>query len=538
MIFPNTRQLTEQQKNIRTYQPLHVAKEELALLKDQALMVSLAKEHSFAAARSVYEKGAHCQPFATLSLTNSTRVRIQEFTHVSGTTMQGDQVSGFTRNSYKIGTTKIHVLYDEDQLVPATCEFGGNPEPVLDGCLEGTGELVLADEQGTTLRYVYNPNADNTYGRTIQGLSLHADRRFRMSQHAPVPASLSPPIEYYGQASYADEILQILLLSSSTAGASNSTNFRRGNLDFSSIVSSDARAAAIASATGLLTLGHYLVRDLEMAVYQCLIEDSDRALLALDQAVVLYGANPNSPEHLTAHLADQQCPSFRTCAGKRGVVGQSRVNSDILETILPALQSGLAAHQCSVARREKERLTGIIKVPLVQAVLQSAYQMSYQPDSAQVHAAQAAVYVAALVPFLDECQPLDATILYDSLKVGHDTFSFSQVKQALERNYGCLKVSCSHVGGLWNSESKTYFAGAEPCIDPVNGEAEEDGRAQKSWSIMLGLVTLFILGFIWQIHRRRRRQSERHTRQRKSSNPEYYDDSDSDFSDSADGRFA
>ena len=82
------------------------------------------------------------------------------------------------------------------------------------------------------------------------------------------------------------------------------------------------------------------------------------------------------------------------------------------------------------------------------------------------------------MPLLHNCNPDDAEIIYEELlghfNVGDDVsepagktpfVDFARVKDSLERNYHCLRISCAKIGGIWNKHTNDYVPSARPCVD-------------------------------------------------------------------------
>jgi len=40
---------------------------------------------------------------------------------------------------------------------------------------------------------------------------------------------------------------------------------------------------------------------------------------------------------------------------------------------------------------------------------------------------------------------------------------FPKVKEILERNYECMRISCAHVGGIWNAGEERYYSDTLAC---------------------------------------------------------------------------
>ena len=105
-----------------------------------------------------------------------------------------------------------------------------------------------------------------------------------------------------------------------------------------------------------------------------------------------------------------------------------------------------------------------MSVPLVQGTLRYAYKVDkLQGDEMAI--AEGVVYAASILPQLADCDKDDANIVYNNMMVDTRDTHFSDIKQAFERNYGCLGISGKLVGGLWNNSTSNYYPGEIPKSD-------------------------------------------------------------------------
>jgi len=108
-------------------------------------------------------------------------------------------------------------------------------------------------------------------------------------------------------------------------------------------------------------------------------------------------------------------------------------------------------------------------VPLVQGSLRYAYKIGEVPgDRSQKNAAEGAVFTAAVLPLVAQCNPTAAETISSNMKFGlYDagTFpSFTAVKAAFESTYSCLGITCAQVGGLVDSGGSLLSSKTAPCI--------------------------------------------------------------------------
>ena len=81
-----------------------------------------------------------------------------------------------------------------------------------------------------------------------------------------------------------------------------------------------------------------------------------------------------------------------------------------------------------------------------------------------------------------------------------------------ERNYECLGITCTDVGGIWDDASGVYISGAEPCKDgskprrPPRSSSgdkinEEERDAENALGvtfvgITVALILIFVIGYV------------------------------------------
>ena len=89
-----------------------------------------------AAALAVYQKGAHSKSYAQVTLATALTSDITEGVAVVGKNANGDEISGTTMSSASAGSTELKIQYDTSSVQASyvTCQVGGSPSPVTDGC--------------------------------------------------------------------------------------------------------------------------------------------------------------------------------------------------------------------------------------------------------------------------------------------------------------------------------------------------------------------------------------------------------------------
>lgn len=278
----------------------------------------------------------------------------------------------------------------------------------------------------------------------------------------------------------------------------------------------------------------YIIRELEESVQQCkntCTQESctELGIHAIDSAAAFYfGSLDDGSEgsgRLMQHIADLECKEFKTC-GSSGdsLKGASKANHEVLQE-LQVMQYNITARACTEARSRKDHIVKWMKVPLIQGTLRYAY-LRYQNQATSVDIANGAIYAASIVPLVSGCSFTDAEIINNNMETTARATDFSAVKAAFERQYTCLGVKCSDIGGYWDHSKKTYYDGAEMCnFDVVTEASTPKENKNVQWGIIASLAVL--LGITIYMYRRRRNTK---SKQKKNKARE----SDIDFSDSSD----
>lgn len=224
--------------------------------------------------------------------------------------------------------------------------------------------------------------------------------------------------------------------------------------------------------TVFLNTWMYVIRELEDAVDDCQAGCGadgcyNDPVHAWDQAVAFYtGGVPKASGdggYLLYTLAQKRCRNFGTCLSTGIDVGMAKVNKDIFLNFHEG-QSLLLIGECDSARKNVEHISQLMAVPLIQGTIRHAYMMDKKNDNRETTQAEGASYAAAVLPLVHDCNEMDAGIIYDNMRVGNrGSASFEVVKAAFERNYGCMGVQCSDVGGLVDIVNAGYLQWAEPC---------------------------------------------------------------------------
>jgi hypothetical protein len=229
----------------------------------------------------------------------------------------------------------------------------------------------------------------------------------------------------------------------------------------------------------ILHIWMVLIYRLENALSLCIPGGSSSqqvdALLSWDQAAAVYtGYLQGSPGQgdgvLLYDLANRHCDYFRTCGEQANLdTGNSPVNIQIFAA-LSAGQKDINNGQCDAARNRKLDIERIMVIPLIQGTLLYSYLSDYNLSrddqyNREYLDASGAIFAASILPLIHSCSPKDAQIVYDNMRVGLFDSDYPAVRAALERNYVCLGITCSQIGGLYEKSMGGYLGKAAPCSD-------------------------------------------------------------------------
>ena len=106
------------------------------------------------------------------------------------------------------------------------------------------------------------------------------------------------------------------------------------------------------------------------------------------------------------------------------------------------------------------------------------YEIDRHDDHSETMQGMGAAFAAAVSPLLDKCSQGNAMIIHKDLAPGAATTgSFDVVKDALERSYDCLGITCEDVGGLVNFRGDGYLERAEACggFKPADVSYDDSG---------------------------------------------------------------
>ena len=216
----------------------------------------------------------------------------------------------------------------------------------------------------------------------------------------------------------------------------------------------------------------YALRELEDAIDDCLSTDTKRnadSIKDVDQGVAFFtgsleGTNGNGSGVFIHNLAERRCTNFKTC-GANGdqTTGNAKSNLNIFSHF-SSMQTNIANKNCTAARLNKEAIAKQLFVPMIQGTIRYAYITSVSNTSPKAES-EGTIFAASVLPIVAACNSSAAATIFNEMKPNSgNSANFTLVKQAMERTYPCMGITCGDIGGLYDAANSQYFAGAEPCI--------------------------------------------------------------------------
>lgn len=507
-----------------SYDSKNVVADQAAIDKDFRDMIALMElktPEAFEEAKMVYDHGAHSKTFAFLTLVG---VDENDGPFFGGNTIPyGTTITGHTKSGHKVvgslledlhygkNKKKTHLLFQypvyDDLENHADCQMTIAPTRSLKrkmtaGCLAESGSItvdVLGLGGAFEMKYTYNTTNDNRSARSIYGLSRDAEDTMLSCSHGCPHPYYFKFYNYYNRPDFADNFIH-------SAFNEKKTNLAKGNQNFN-LTRFSGRAEAIELGILDLTIRPFVIRGMELSLAKCNKGcgengdecDMNKQVNGWDQAVAYYtgslekgrgehggrdGKYKSDPSwgegFLLYNYADTMCRRYGTCGfDGRGNSGTSLVNYQIFK-LFEEGQKDILAGRCDDAKAAKRKIVQIMSVPTIQSLLRTAHYLNKEgTDPERRVVSKGAALAAAVVPLVHRCNATDAKVIYENMKIEKalhfekgksalKTTKYKQVKEALERNYDCLGITCKDVGGLINDPEETdlerkYMPGAIPC---------------------------------------------------------------------------
>jgi len=406
-------------------------------------------------------------------------------------------------------------FYNDNSSI-SSCSVGGNPEPQMDGCLVGhDGGLVL---QGYgAIDYRYDPIHDNKFTSTLMGYSEEeAETMFvncekkNNKEHCPY-GEYDHYYKYYGQLDYGHHWIDSAFHQRRT-DYTTQEKLLHGNEDFSlysdnSNNNKTALGIAIGTATIALNVFTRINRLMvESAIGACkehshdfstygsskvvrdYIEAWDVAVATYAGSILLTNDNKINDDDDQYKYGTLYFGMVEDMAKEFGVVvdssksnsipnnlGQSVVNTKIMDEFLIGREA-LFQGDCNIANDSYFRILHLMRIPWIQGVLRSAYELANPKSSNHGHdehyeRGRGSAYLAALLPDLNQCSSESAKLIYDQLKVTSETATqsvdYKVIHDEIYKNLECLRVDCKDIGGYINIKTGNYFKGTSLFCDGI-----------------------------------------------------------------------
>lgn len=422
------------------YEPMNPVHDIMNIALDlKSMGDTLEKNQDFNKAFKIYKEGGHSESVAKLELRQELNFFIDEGTIISGTSISGKEVTAVAMKDYVIGDREIEVLYNQDE----GCFVGGLDVPDTRGCFLPNGELEVTGGSEPLL-YFYNVDLDNYNKRTLEMLSKEAEKEFKVEGEIDQGffSEFAKFEDYYGSATYADEILTAVFRGNKHSFAKHEYDFRDWSFE--------DRAWFVEHGTDFLNVAMHIVGQLEQAKNTCVEGCTGKtcnveAIQHLDTAVAFYTGSlyqDKNEGNMMYGLADQMCKLFKTCGWSVDQTeGTSHVNLLNFVKFRDA-QKKLKEGKCEEADVDMRVVAKMTFVPLWQGLLYAAYHGLRKEGT---------VFASATLPILAHCSPgyvekIFGYFLPDSKEKIH----FPYMKKIMEDHYHCTMLDCRNVGGLWN----------------------------------------------------------------------------------------
>jgi hypothetical protein len=459
-------------ERIAGYSPRSKVTDHNAIDLDQAAMeAELARKTAagFTSAKAIYEQGGNSKSYATFTVpgTDTAGSQTPAFTtshEVTGTSSMGPAY-GTVKSAAAAGATSLKVTYRTTTVQASYnghCQVGALTSPTTKGCFGATDVITVGGTSITPTAVV------NQAGRTLQGFASASTTNSKM--YTKSDSCPGCPYEtyvkfydYFGDLDYADKYVTAAL-DGKVADFSN-----MGVMDYSATTQGNSysgRVDAAKKGTAYMNTWMYVIREFEDAIDDCQTSSIDNnydSAHAWDEGVAFYTGSlegtavGGSGGKMIYALAEKRCKNFGTC-GVLGAAttGISKVNIELFAKFSLA-QNYLYMGQCSLVRPVLKEIISLMTIPLIQGTLRYAYKLSVMDastnpatgDTRLKEEAEGATFAAAMLPLLHACSADDANTVYSNMKPGASmAMDKDAVKAALEANYGCMGVTCAHVGAL------------------------------------------------------------------------------------------
>jgi len=349
------------------------------------------------------------------------------------------------------------------------------------GCFSETGGVLKIDgedvKSGIDVKLPY---------RTLAGFSVAAESKMKGQKMFEMYKA------YYGASDYADKFIK--------AALKGEDETKRVNVPMNFLGKEDIfRIECAKKGAAYWSVWMYVIREMEDAITDCKSGCefcNDAPVHAWDEAVAFYtgsleGKSGDMGGKMLYRLAEKRCKNYQTCAG-----AMSNVNKEILQKFTDGKRE-LDQGKCDKIHPIKNRIIELMSIPLIQGTLRYAYKIA-RGDGTPKEKAEGVAFLGAIIPQLHSCSHSDAGLVMQHMWIDGDidysADGFKTVKEAFQRNYACMGVSCADIGGHLDDLTDDFHADFRPCTDGVSPTA---GQAQMSapWIMCLVLFAMFYTQF-------------------------------------------
>jgi len=410
---------------ICNYRPKTDVMEHWEIDLDQRDFVHFLGQNNFTAAKNVYDKGANSMKTSDVDLAAALTQAFDYETPVTQGSNKGqlnkEAESGAT--TIKVGIfTPCTSIYAQFVNTSGCFTSGGGPF-FVDGTDVGSGTV--------TLKY-----------RTLEKFSTEAEAKMSGKE------MFEKYKAYYGVGDYSHKYITAAVDGTDATGTLVEMDFSGKDDDY--------RATSAKYGSKLWNIWMYAIWEMEDAIDDCNANCSpsdevcnDAPVHAWDEAWAFYtgsleGKFGSVHGILLYRLAENMAEEFGT-----SLAGKSRVNRALIEYFIDG-KAHIDAGECDEAKSFRKQITTKMSIPLIQATLKNAYDISQgTPSSSDL--AMAAAFAGSILPQVANCSSTDAETIKTNMWMDRTTTDFSAVKTAFENNYGCLGVTCADIGGFSGS---------------------------------------------------------------------------------------
>jgi len=457
---------------IAGYLPKSNVMEHLRLDLDQKDFEDFLKVGNFSAASDIYINGGNSKKSMKITI-----YAPLSKDYIKGSKVEQGAAEGILIANGKKGETTLKVS------VTSTCFGKFSKRKDSTGCFSDNGGALKINGEEVAMGINVNLPFRNLAGFSVAAESkMKGQKMFEMYKG------------YYGVPDYADKFIK--------AALKGEDETKRVNIPFAFGGKEDIfRIECAKKGSAYWSVWMYVIREMEDAINDCKSGCelcNDAPVHAWDEAVAFYtgsieGKDGDAGGKMLYRLAEKRCKNYRTCEG-----GVSKVNKEILQKFTDGKRK-LDQGKCDEIQEIKERIINLMTIPLIQGTLRYAYKTA-RGDNTPKEKAEGVAFLGAVIPQLHACSQKDADIVKKhmwmdgNIKATKD--GFKTVKEAFQRNYGCLGIRCSDIGGHLDDLMDDYHPDFRPCTNGVsstpNGGQTKRPPVGLAFIMLIGLIKLYL----------------------------------------------